>query len=82
MFEKQLSKFLDETQEYTFLTVNGITIQCCFSLIVNITIQDILGERVEQQSFPIIIRSNKNGEFIHDFDTMQVGPIPSKCLGQ
>lgn len=67
-FQKQLSRFLDNTEQLTFYTVNGITIQSSFSLVVSITVQDVLGERIEEQIFPFIVRSEKCGEYIHDLD--------------
>ena len=69
-FERQLSKFIEETEKFTFFTTYGLSIKSEFSLDVNIVVTDTLGETTHEKQFPIIIRSPKNGEFINDFDTL------------
>ena len=69
-YDRQLSKFVEETEKFTFFTTYGLSIKSEFSLHVSIVVTDTIGETTHQKQFPIIIRSPKNGEFINDFDTL------------
>lgn len=55
-------------------TVHGISIKSDFSIDLSIIVSDMLGDTSHSQSFPITIRSRKNGDYINDLDTMGAQP--------
>eukprot|EP00347_Sterkiella_histriomuscorum_P006308 403353261 len=67
-FHRQLSKFLETTDEFTFYTVTGVSIKSSFSVDVSFTVSDLFGDTVHSKKFPIAIRAFKNGQFINEND--------------
>lgn len=74
-FEKQLTKFLEESEDYTFLSVRGLTVSSEFSVDLAIIVADTLGETKHEQSFPFTIRSRQYGKYINDLDSLGVQPV-------
>lgn len=65
-----MSRFLEYTEEFTFFSVHGLSVQSDFTVDVAITVTDTIGQTTHEQKFPLTIRSPKNGEFINDLDTL------------
>ena len=81
-FEKQLSRFIEKTEEFTLYSVNGISIHSEFSLDVAVTVEDTLGQNSHVKRFPLTIRAPKNGEFINDLDTIgATNQAPPNLMG-
>ena len=70
MFEKQLSRFIDSVEAFTFYTVRGISIQSDFTLNINLVVEDKFGSTAHHKQFPIILRSKRNGDFLLGFDLL------------
>ncbi|CDW85973.1 UNKNOWN [Stylonychia lemnae] len=73
-FQRQLSRFIQNTEKFTFLSVNGISIKSSFSVDVAVTISDLFGDIKHEKKFPIQIRTPKNGQFISDFEMIGCCP--------
>ena len=62
----------------THYSVNGITVASEFSIAIRIEMEpsnmDFLSsdQRVQEDSIPIIIRSRKDGDFVHDLMNVQM----------
>jgi hypothetical protein len=64
MFEQKLTTQIENLQEYTFYTVHGLTIESNFSVDVTVKLSGVF-ESEQNKSFPFIVRSPKNGDFIN-----------------
>ena len=80
-FEKQLHTFLDEINELTPYTISGLSLSSQFSIAVRIEMMPVglfggtnLGG---EEQIPIIIRSQKDGNHIHDLMKLQVTELKS-----
>ena len=80
-FEKQLYAFLDEITELTPYTISGLSLSSQFSIAVKIEMMPVglfgganLGG---EEEIPIIIRSQKDGNHIHDLMKLQVTELKS-----
>ena len=49
VFEKQLSRFIEEVEEFTFYSVHGLSIQSDFTLDVSIVVADRLTETLHEK---------------------------------
>ena len=72
-----MSKFIDETVQFTFLTVNGVSIESSFTLDVSIIVADKFTATVHEKKFPIMIRSPKNANYLIDYDLLEA-PVQSR----
>ncbi|CDW87434.1 UNKNOWN [Stylonychia lemnae] len=71
IFERQLSRFIEETSKFTFYSVYGLTIQSEFTLDVTIVVADKFSETAHEKKFPIIIRQPKNGDYLIDYGVLE-----------
>lgn len=77
-FERQLTKYLDEIEYLTPFTINGMSLSSEFSIAVRIEMEPV-GLNVfsgstesSEEQIPIIIRSQKDADHIHDLMQLQM----------
>lgn len=73
---------MEETEKFTFYTTYGISVKSEFTIDVNIVVRDKLGETTHEKQFPIVVRSQKNGAFINDFDQLGTVRENTNPIGQ